>query len=75
MDAIIRYKMPSSAPYGQPTPEITNLLERTPGNRDATFLKYTVLYNFGKPSQRIEDGIVRLSKKGNEQLLLKIQTR
>ena len=33
MDAIIRYKMPSSSPYGQPTPEITNLLERKPENR------------------------------------------
>ena len=33
MDAIIRYQMPSSAPYGQPTPEITNLFERKPENR------------------------------------------
>ena len=33
MDAIIRYKMPSSSPYGQPTPEITNLFERNEGNR------------------------------------------
>ena len=47
---------------------------RTPGNKDATFLKYTVQSDFGKPSQRIEERIVRLSKKGNEQLLIKIQT-
>ncbi len=48
---------------------------RTPGNKDATFLKYMVQYNFGKPTQRIEESIVRLSKKGNEQLLTKIQTK
>lgn len=34
MDAIIRYQMPSSSPYGQPSPEITNIFERTPANRN-----------------------------------------
>ena len=48
---------------------------RTPRNKEVTFLKYTVQYNFGKPSQRNETRVVRLSKKGEEQLLTKIMTK
>jgi hypothetical protein len=53
---------------------IKYLGNRTPGNNHSTFLKYSIQYNFGKPSQRIEERIVRLSKKGDEQLLTKLWT-
>jgi TonB-dependent SusC/RagA subfamily outer membrane receptor len=48
---------------------------RTKGNTTPTYLKCTVQNNFGKPNQKDEEHLIRLSKKGQEQLFLKIVTR
>lgn len=48
---------------------------RTSGNDEPTFLKCSVQYNFGKPSERIEEYILRLSQKGEEELIATIITK
>ena len=48
---------------------------RTRGNNVPTYLKCSVQYNFGKPNQRNEEHLIRLHKKGNEQLFMKVHTK
>jgi uncharacterized protein YfaP (DUF2135 family) len=48
---------------------------RTKGNSTPTYLKCTVQYNFGKPNQRDEEHLIRLSRIGQEQLFAKVMTR
>ncbi len=43
-----------------------------PNNNQPTFLKCTVQYNFGKPGQRSEEHLIRLSEKGEEKMLAKL---
>ncbi|MBW2937966.1 TonB-dependent receptor plug domain-containing protein [Aureisphaera sp. CAU 1614] len=47
------------------------------GNRifediEPTFLKYTVQYDYGKPTERTEEKVLRLSEKGSEYVLFKV---
>ncbi len=48
---------------------------RTKGNTVPTYLKCTVQYNFGRPDQKDEEHLIRLSRKGQEQLFTKIMTQ
>jgi hypothetical protein len=48
---------------------------RTKGNTMPTYLKCTVQYNFGRPNQKNEEHLIRLSRINQEQLFAKIITR
>jgi len=45
---------------------------RTIDNKSHTFLKCIIQYNYGKPNQRTEEHLIRLHKKVEEELFLKL---
>ena len=48
---------------------------RTAGNKEPTYLKCSIQYNFGKPLERREEHIIKLSQKGDEELIAKVRTK
>lgn len=60
---------------GQWLINVKYLGNRTIGNTEPTLLRCMVQYDYGKPTERTEERIIRLQEKGSEQLAVKVITK